>query len=209
MEDGNSYVNGTRIRLTPKECLALKCLARTPRELVSNAELYRHVYYVVSLPRRSSRLRVLITKLRKKLPVSVKIEAQWGRGYVITGIETPESAENSVLHPAADARAPFSAERGVKDSLVGTPRARDGLPKPTHVPTRPAPHHLVSGPRPPPPSHPRPLRTEELAVIDRFLVEKGVTRGATLSPGEIPPPLQWDKMKRKWVRVPPAPEKPG
>src|SRR5216684_3571765 len=78
-------VDGTPIRLTPMEWKALERLAWTPGELVTHQALFRHLYGDDRHHRaQSTAVRVLITKLRRLLPI--RIEAQWGQGYVISGL---------------------------------------------------------------------------------------------------------------------------
>src|SRR5260221_2761225 len=78
-------VDGTPIRLTPMEWKALERLAWTPGELVTHQALFRHLYGDDRQHRaQSTAVRVLITKLRRLLPI--RIEAQWGQGYVISGL---------------------------------------------------------------------------------------------------------------------------
>src|SRR5216684_8380651 len=79
-------VDGTPVRLTPMEWKALERLAWTPGELVTHQALFRHLYGDDRHHRaQSTAVRVLITKLRRLLPI--RIEARWGQGYVISGIE--------------------------------------------------------------------------------------------------------------------------
>src|SRR6202158_4046955 len=79
-------VDGTPIRLTPMEWKALERLAWTPGELVTHQALFRHLYGDDRQHRaQSTAVRVLITKLRRLLPI--RIEARWGQGYMISGIE--------------------------------------------------------------------------------------------------------------------------
>ena len=79
-------VDGTPVRLTPMEWKALERLAASPGELVPHIDLFHHLYGEDEPYRpQSTAIRVLITKLRRLLP-PLRIEAQWGRGYVISGI---------------------------------------------------------------------------------------------------------------------------
>jgi transcriptional regulator with XRE-family HTH domain len=191
-------VDGTAIRLAPMEWKALERLARTPGELVTRQQLFHHLYgddrrYEAQ----STAIRVLITKLRRLLPV--RIEAQWGQGYVISGLpSSPAYARNG----AAAAEADIALRH-----VMHTPRE----------PVRPIPK---LPPRDPPRLQPvdravlgirraaavpiqvGPRRLEELGVIERFLAERGVTRCpdvATIQHSPLPA-LIWDKAKRKWVR---------
>ena len=189
-------VDGSPIRLTPMEWKALERLAWTPGELVTHQALFRHLYGDDRHHRaQSTAVRVLITKLRRLLPI--RIEARWGQGYVISGIE-----------PALP--------HGVGDG--------DAIPQPgitgkscEHV----APTPMTALHNPPPirrelaslsdstirrvaaaPTRPSPCRAEELGVIERFLAERGVTRCPDLTTIQqsLLPTLVWDKIKRKWVR---------
>ena len=92
-------VDGAPVRLTPMEWKALERLARTPGELVTHQALFQHLYGDVRQDRaQSTAVRVLITKLRRLLPV--RIEAQWGQGYVISGLSP--SAPTAPLAVAAE-----------------------------------------------------------------------------------------------------------
>src|SRR5216684_2806021 len=106
-------VDGTPIRLTPMEWKALERLAWTPGELVTHQALFRHLYGDDRHHRaQSTAVRVLITKLRRLLPV--RIEAQWGQGYVLNGLnpsapasyltEVARTNGNSEAHPAVEER---------------------------------------------------------------------------------------------------------
>ena len=65
-------VDGTPIRLTPMEWKALERLARTPGELVTHQALFRHLYGDDRHHRaQSTAVRVLITKLRRLLPIRI------------------------------------------------------------------------------------------------------------------------------------------
>lgn len=194
-------LDGTPIRLTPMEWKALERLARTPGELVTHQALFRHLYGDDRQHRaQSTAVRVLITKLRRLLPV--RIEAQWGQGYVISGLApSPPQARtgnvggNGGVRPQQDVEeapgeriplAPKTAPRDpvpIRQELVelGASRMRRVVTAPIHV---------------------APRRAEELGVIERFLAERGVTRCpdvATIQRSPLPT-LTWDKVKRKWVR---------
>ena len=198
-------VDGTPIRLTPMEWKALERLAWTPGELVTHQELFRHLYGDDRHHRaQSTAVRVLITKLRRLLPV--RIEAQWGQGYVISGIAPS-------LPPAQNGNGPGNGGATPRPPARETPREtpceRVALtPKP--VPRDPPPirSELVDlrspriGHAAAAPIHMGPRRAEELGVIERFLSERGVTRCpdlATIQQSPLPT-LIWDKVKRKWVR---------
>jgi hypothetical protein len=178
-------------------------LARTPGALVTHQELYRHVYDE-DWPSRgqATAIRVLITKLRRLLPL--QIEARWGQGYILSGIEASKPETEPPPEP------PFPGEPD--GNITGEPEFRN--------PTRAAAPKLIAPSRPPmrasllrtgdtvtrhavaPASKPNPGRAEELGVIERFLAERGVTRCPDLRTIEKSPlpALVWDKVKRKWVR---------
>jgi transcriptional regulator with XRE-family HTH domain len=193
-------VDGAAIRLAPMEWKALERLARTPGELVTRKQLFHHIYgdnrrYEAQ----STAIRVLITKLRRLLPV--RIEARWGQGYVISGLpSSPAHARNGAA----------AAEANI------APR-----PRVMHTPSEPVRPIPKLPPRDPPRLQPvdrailgnhraaaAPIkvgrrRVEELGVIERFLAERGVTRCpdiATIQHSPLPA-LTWDKAKRKWVRA--------
>jgi transcriptional regulator with XRE-family HTH domain len=196
-------VDDTPIRLTPMEWKALERLAWTPGELVTHQALFRYLYGDDRQHRaQSTAVRVLITKLRRLLPI--RIEARWGQGYVISGIEP-------ALPPHA-----HRADDGVVDG--------GAMPQP-EIAEKPCGHVALTSPAaprdPPPirrelaslsdagarraaaaPTRPNPCRAEELGVIERFLAERGVTRCPDLTTIQQSPlpTLVWDKVKRKWVR---------
>ena len=102
-------VDGAPIRLTPMEWKALERLARTPGELVTHQDLFRHLYGDEADYRaQSTAIRVLITKLRRLLPL--RIDAQWGRGYVVSGIDTqaPDSEAGECGSAAETSSAPVA-----------------------------------------------------------------------------------------------------
>jgi transcriptional regulator with XRE-family HTH domain len=214
-------VDGTPIRLTPMEWKALERLAWTPGELVTHQALFRHLYGDDRHHRaQSTAVRVLITKLRRLLPV--RIEAQWGQGYVISGL--PPSRPQADIGKGAGSGGESGGAGGNGTDGDGT--GKDGArPEPAVVaqaswgraavaPTtvrrdpprlrqelvdlgEPAIRRVIA--------HPvglGPRRAEELGVIERFLAERGVTRCpdvATIQQSPLPT-LTWDKVKRKWVR---------
>ncbi|MGC2412476.1 MAG: winged helix-turn-helix domain-containing protein [Stellaceae bacterium] len=198
-------VDGSPIRLTPMEWKALERLARTPGELVTHQALFRHLYGDDRQHRaQSTAVRVLITKLRRLLPV--RIEARWGQGYMINGL-TPSAPEAQI---ANDTAAPQPAVGAAAcDVTAATPKTAPRDPPPlrreltdlgeTGMRRVGAPAHL--GPR----------RAEELGVIERFLAERGVTRCPDLTTIQQSPlpTLIWDKMKRKWVRPSANGQAPG
>jgi transcriptional regulator with XRE-family HTH domain len=199
-------VDGTPVRLTPMEWKALERLAAVQGEVVPHQELFRHLYGDQPYRAQSTAIRVLITKLRRLLPV--RIEAQWGRGYVLSGMEpsTPHPAGGSAA--ATEPRSPAKAEPARKSAENGAPAAgpivvdapafRRKLVEITHSEV----HRAATAPV----ARPQPCRAEELSVIERFLAERGVTRCpdvATIQHSPLPT-LVWDKVKRKWVRPPMA-----
>lgn len=195
-------VDGVPVRLTPTEWRVIERLARTPGTLVTHQELYRYVYDE-DWPSRgqATAVRVLITKLRRLLPL--QIEARWGQGYILTGIE-PSQAEQRVPEAAAAARrdrdgsepaAPLTMGRHVSSKPMprGLPPMRAAVLRTGDAVAR---HAVVTA------AAPQPARAEELGVIERFLAERGATRCPDLRTIEKSPlpSLVWDKTKRKWVR---------
>lgn len=98
-------VGGTPVRLTPMEWKALELLARVPGDLVTHEALFRHLYGGEQSYRpESTAIRVLITKLRRLLPL--RIEARWGRGYVVSGVEASTTADPGAAVAAQPERRP-------------------------------------------------------------------------------------------------------
>ena len=202
-------VDGTPVRLTPMEWKALERLAAAPGQLVSHQALFQYLYGADQPYRaQSTAIRVLITKLRRLLPL--RIEAQWGRGYVISGVEpsrpqVPKAAErNSECAPAV------IPERIQEKDDAATRRRQNLTLVPKSIAMNPPSMRAQIVPMNSPParrtavpqSHPGSCRAEELGVIERFLAERGVTRCpdmATIQHAPLPT-LIWDKDKRKWVR---------
>jgi len=197
-------VDGTPVRLTPMEWKALERLAASPGELVPHLQLFRHLYGEDEPYRaQSTAIRVLITKLRRLLP-PLRIEAQWGRGYVISGI----AASSPRGTPQGEAVGELSAEPQPykrREPIAMSPSSivldrtviRRKLVEISHSEVRRAAAA---------PARPNPCRADELTSIERFLAERGVTRCpdmATIQHAPLPT-LVWDKMKRKWVRPPAA-----
>jgi transcriptional regulator with XRE-family HTH domain len=200
-------VDGVPVRLTPMEWRVIERLARTPGALVSHQELYRYVYGEDWNSRgQATAVRVLITKLRRLLPL--QIEARWGQGYTLTGIEAaPLDAA------AAEPVSPDEPHRGTGEDPVpqklrgaemtkllarSTRSLRPTLLRSGDTVTRQTVTAQIK---------PSTCRAEELGVIERFLAERGVTRCpdvGTIEKSPLPA-LVWDKVKRKWVR-PPAQE---
>jgi transcriptional regulator with XRE-family HTH domain len=195
-------VDGTPIRLTPMEWKALERLASTPGELVTHQALFRHLYGDDRHHRaQSTAVRVLITKLRRLLPI--RIEARWGQGYVISGLEPSlapahqgkDGAGDATAAPAAAvAEKPFGR---VEPMPIATPRDLPPIPREL---ARHGEHRAQRAAAAP--ARPNPCRAEELGVIERFLAERGVTRCPDLTTIQQSPlpTLVWDKVKRKWVR---------
>jgi transcriptional regulator with XRE-family HTH domain len=206
-------VDGTPVRLTPMEWKALERLAKVPGELVTHQALFRHLYgddqpYRVE----STAIRVLITKLRRLLPV--RIEARWGRGYFVSGIVPPSPDMPSGCAVLEDAATPAPASapepmrgKSRRDSIALVPNSvmRDAIPALRDRPEISYPSLRRVAPAPVGPS---PCRAEELGVIEQFLAERGVTRCPDVATIQRSPllTLVWDKIKRKWVR-PPQPDR--
>ena len=193
-------VDGTPVRLTPMEWKALERLAWTPGELVTHQALFRHLYGDDRHHRaQSTAVRVLITKLRRLLPI--RIEAQWGQGYVITGLAPSASPAHALLANGA------GDDSAARQTAIAQPGCDDVAltPKPVPTPTRPELVDLGEPAMRRVVAEPIRLglrRAEELGVIERFLAERGVTRCpdvAAIQQSPLPT-LIWDKVKRKWVR---------
>ncbi len=197
-------VDGNSVRLTPMEWKALERLAWKPGELVTHQALFRHLYGDQRTYRtESTAVRVLITKLRRLLPI--RIEAQWGRGYVISGVEASLPQERRDLTGDGEGR------RG--SAPAAEPTRRDHAPSAPHLPPLLPPRGPARLHRDFQPATARgaaaaaavqlnPCRAEELGIIERFLAERGATRCpdlATIQKSPLPT-LVWDKVKRKWVR---------
>ena len=196
-------VDGTPIRLTPMEWKALERLAEAPGELVPHQELFRHLYGDERPYRaESTAIRVLITKLRRLLPL--RIEAQWGRGYVISGITrsspgTPEAAPAIEDCAEAEAKPKDQPSDGIAVAPSTIMLDRSAMRRKLVEITHPEMRRMAAAP-----ARPNACRAEELSVIERFLAERGVTRCpdvATIQHAPLPT-LVWDKVKRKWVRPP-------
>ena len=196
-------VDDKPIRLTPMEWKALERLAWTPGELVSHQALFHHLYGDDRQHRaQSTAVRVLITKLRRLLPI--RIEARWGQGYVISGIApAPPPHAHQADDDAADGGAmpqPEVAEKP-REHVALTSQAAPRNPPPIRrelASLSDAGIRRVAAA----PTQPSPCRAEELGVIERFLAERGVTRCPDLTTIQQSPlpTLVWDKVKRKWVR---------
>jgi len=194
-------VDGTPVRLTPMEWKGLERLAWTPGELVTHDALFHHLYGDDQTYRaQSTAIRVLITKLRRLLPL--RIEARWGQGYVVSGIGSSLSRPRSEGNGAAPSHVKSQAITPARSVCLAR-AAETAAPTP-----RPAPQDVLDLSEPPmrrvapEPSRCGLGRAEELGVIERFLAERGVTRCpdvATIQHSPLPT-LVWDKIKRKWVR---------
>jgi transcriptional regulator with XRE-family HTH domain len=190
-------VDGMPVRLTPMEWKALERLAAVPGELVSHEALFRHLYGDARpYERRSTAIRVLITKLRRLLPL--RIEAQWGRGYIVSGIAASGSAlEAGDRGGRAASAAPARPPEGSATLPFSSPPARPAMLRPVAERSDPATRRAET-----PAVRRTAPRNEELRVIERFLAERGATRCpdvATIEQAPLPT-LVWDKVKRKWVR---------
>jgi len=195
-------VDGAPVRLTPMEWKALERLAKVPGELVTHEELFRHLYGDRQPYRaQSTAIRVLITKLRRLLPL--RIEARWGRGYIISGFgpSAPSLADrDKTAEEAAEQSEPPPPGKLRRDSapFVPEPVMRVGPASDRHRPDIGRSGRQAATLT----DKPHPCRAEELGVIERFLSERGVTRCPDIA--EIQrsplPTLIWDKNKRKWVR---------
>ena len=196
-------VDGTPVRLTPMEWKALERLAWAPGELVTHQAMFDHLYGNDRHYRaESTAVRVLITKLRRLLPL--RIDARWGKGYVISGVEPSLLRAPSVGDGVGDGSA-------TSEPIAATAQRAHVVPLPNPAPRDPPPPirgELVDRSEPlmprvaAPASRPGPGRAEELGVIERFLAERGVNRCpdvATMQQSPLPT-LIWDKIKRKWVR---------
>jgi transcriptional regulator with XRE-family HTH domain len=194
-------VDGAPVRLTPMEWKALERLSWAPGELVTHGALFHHLYGKDRLYRaQSTAIRVLITKLRRLLPL--RIDAQWGKGYVVSGLDPSLARAPSRGDGAADG----SARR--EPEAAKTQLAHVSLMPHIAPCDPPIRRELVDLAEPgmrrvaAPPRRQSPCRAEELGVIERFLAERGATRCpdvATIQQSPLPT-LVWDKIKRKWVR---------
>lgn len=193
-------VDGSPVRLTPMEWRVIERLARTPGTLITHQELYRYVYDQDWNSRgQATAVRVLVTKLRRLLPLH--IEARWGQGYILTGIEPPQPQHSGGIPQPGDAADHCAAPQR---ALVNGTVAPASLTAQRSLSVRPAllrsaeavvRHSTAVG-------KPQTCRADELGVIERFLAERGATRCPdvrTIEKSPLPA-LTWDKVKRKWVR---------
>jgi transcriptional regulator with XRE-family HTH domain len=195
-------VNGIPVRLTPMERKVLERLAAMPDELVTHRALFRQLYGEDAPYRaESSAIRVLITKLRRLLPLQIR--ARWGRGYVISGI-APSSAHgrsNTDQWVQSPPEPEAKSDKGgcgalpvVTNSITiaRPPLRREGTGFNHQSMRRPARAPIITSSG----------RGEELNVIERFLAERGATRCpdmATIQRTPLPT-LVWNKTKHQWVR---------
>lgn len=206
-------LDGAPVRLTPMEWKALERLAKVPGELVTHQDLFRHLYGEDQPYRaQSTAIRVLITKLRRLLP-PLRIEARWGRGYVVSGIEPPTPGMPAEAELEVEVAKPFVRMAPVEPqpgkarretvALFPDLAPREAAPRRERpelsYPAISAVRHATTAP-----ARANPCRADEVGAIERFLAERGVTRCpdvATIQHSPLPT-LVWDKMKRKWVRPP-------
>jgi transcriptional regulator with XRE-family HTH domain len=215
-------VNGKTVRLTPMEWSIIERLAWSPGQLVTHRQLFKHLYGTDRDCRaQSTAVRVRISKLRQKLPLT--IEARWGQGYVLEGVEPSRSACRTVQPQPADEAEPQPSGR--EPSLTLRP-ARSHLQPAGRQPadrqfatlaiassakenrTAVRPSQSLRASEPMMRSEalattvPAAGRNEELGIIERFLAERGVTKCPNAGAMQLAPlpALVWDKTKRKWVR---------
>ena len=197
-------VDGNPVRLTPMEWKALERLARVPGELVTHHALFHHLYGE-SEPYRaqSTAIRVLITKLRRLLPL--QIDAKWGKGYLVGGLDASLpapageacGAEGAAISPPAAAGRPRDPV-----ALAAAMAPREPIPAPVRQDVVELDEPKMMRRALARPASRGRCRAEELGVIERFLAERGVTHCpdvATIQQSPLPT-LVWDKTKRKWVR---------
>lgn len=207
-------VQGRPVRLTRMEWNILERLAWMPGQLVTHRDLFRHLYGEEREDRaQATAIRVRISKLRQKVPF--RIEARWGQGYVVEGVEAPlrrsapRPGEVDEVEPSRRRNVDREAEaRGNAKGqglagltfAVGTPeRSRNGMHAAQALRMEAPVKRMPAAPTVP--TKPA-VRAEELGVIERFLAERGATRcpdPRMLAQAAVPA-LVWDKMKRKWVR---------
>ena len=149
----------------------------------------------------------MIIKLRRLLP-PLRIEVEWGRGYVISGIASSPSRGATQGDAASQPVAPRPETPREPVALIPSPIVLDHTAigrKLIDISEAEARRAAA------PPVRSNPRRAEELTSIERFLAERGVTRCpdvATIQHAPLPT-LVWDKMKRKWVRPPNITRKPS
>jgi len=197
-------VDDVPVRLTPMEWKLLERLSRSPGQIVTHKELFKHLYGKERDCRaQATAVRVLINKLRRLLPI--RIEAQWGQGYVVAGIPASGSDEaSSEGEPAGSYQrtsgTPLMPESGIVIRPVAAPQKPQPIGRRVISTKQASGHRAVALTM-----NPQRCRAEELGVIERFLAERGVTRcpDPQLIAQSGQSELVWDKMKRKWVRPTP------
>ena len=200
-------VDDVPVRLTPMEWRLLERLAWSPRQLVTHRELFKHLYGKERDCRaQATAVRVLINKLRRLLPI--RIEAQWGQGYVIDGIPASRGAEPGdagsrepeACPPNTVSGAALIRQSAIVVRSVAAPHKPQAIGR-RMITTKQAGNRRAMALA----TAPARCRTEELGVIERFLAERGATRcpdpQTIAQSGQSE--LVWDKMKRKWVRPTP------
>jgi transcriptional regulator with XRE-family HTH domain len=200
-------VDDVPVRLTPMEWRLLERLAWSPGQLVTHRELFKHLYGKERDCRaQATAVRVLINKLRRLLPI--RIEAQWGQGYVIDGIPASRGDEPGGACSREPEACPPKTVSGAalirQSAIMVRPLAAPHKPQPIGrrmVTTKQTGNRRAMALA----TAPARCRTEELGVIERFLAERGATRcpdpQTIAQSGQSE--LVWDKMKRKWVRPTP------
>jgi transcriptional regulator with XRE-family HTH domain len=206
-------MDGKPVRLTRMEWNILERLAWSPGQLVTHRDLFRHLYGEERQDRaQATAIRVRISKLRQKVPF--RIEARWGQGYVVEGVEAPprHSAPSAGdVDEDLPAACTTRAERVVgtngrnatyQASQVGFAVTLAERPRPAPPPLPLRIEQPVKRMRPPPLPTTTAVRAAELGVIERFLAERGATRcpDPRMLAQQAVPALVWDKIKRKWVR---------
>jgi len=194
-------VDATSIRRAPMEWKALERLAAAPGQLVPHVDLFHHLYGADKpYGAQSTAIRGLIIKLRRLLP-PLRIEVEWGRGYVISGIASSSSREEPRGDAAAEPVAPTPENAREPVALTSISIVLDQTTiRRKLIDISEADARRGAAPQ----VRPNPGRAEELTSIERFLAERGVTRCpdvATIQHAPLPT-LVWDKMKRRWVRPP-------
>lgn len=206
-------VNGKPVRLTRMEWNILERLAWSPGQLVTHRDLFRYLYGEERQDRaQATAIRVRISKLRQKVPF--RIEARWGQGYVVDGVEAPlrrsqpqpDEAASPVRSTASGGRAAPPRPKKFQTSplmfAAALPeRPRRAIPVAQALRMEEPVKRMVPPPPPPVPTNSA-VRAAELGVIERFLTERGATRcpDPRMLAQQAVPALVWDKIKRKWVR---------
>ncbi len=111
--DGNAWVDGKPIRLTPLERKALRRLCRSPGELVTHDDLAGYLYRKDYEPNRiGMAIRALMAKLRRLLD-PIKIDSQQSRGYVVSNVKTTHRTRRSRSNRAGRVREEASSGTAV------------------------------------------------------------------------------------------------